>query len=86
MSEVILLNEDQKRARDHRNIHDDLSDKLSEIYAVASLLAVVDSDSIFNGQLNVTGHLLTRMIDDAQEIAREHYELWREEIAEGQKN
>jgi len=76
MSKVIPL-EDQKRPRDHRNIHDDLSDKLSEIYAVASLLAVVDSDSIFVGQVNVTGHLLTEMIDDAKEIAREHLKLWQ---------
>ncbi len=76
MSKVISL-EDQKSERDHRNIHDDLSFKLSEIYAVASLLAVVDSEDVFIGQLNVTGQLLTRMIDDAQEIAREHYELWR---------
>ncbi len=77
MSEVILLNEDQKRARDHRNIHDDLSDKLSEIYAVVSLLAAADCDNIFIGQVNATGHLLTRMIDDAQEIAREHLKLWQ---------
>ncbi len=85
MSKVIPL-EDQKSERDHRNIHDDLDVKLSEIYAVASLLASADSDRIFIGQVNATGHLLTRMIDDAQEIAREHYELWREEIAQGQKD
>ncbi len=74
MTKAISIN--RKTDRDHRNIHDDLSFKLSEIYAVASLLAVVDSDEVFIGQLNVTGQLLTGMIDDAQEIAREHYELW----------
>ncbi len=66
-----------KTERDHRNIHEDLDERLSEIYAVASLLAVVDSDRIFIGQVNATGYLLTRMIDDAKEIAREHYELWK---------
>ncbi len=76
MSKVIPLDE-QKFERDHRNIHDDLDGKLSEIYAVASLLAVVDSDRIFVGQVNATGYLLTRMIDEAKEIAGEHYELWK---------
>ena len=79
MSKVIPL-EDQKSERDHRNIHDDLDGKLSEIYAVASLLAAADSDRIFIGQINATGHLLTEMIDDAKEIAREHYELWVKEV------
>ena len=85
MSTIFLL-ESQKRERDHRNIHDDLDGKLSEIYAVAALLAAMDSDLILNGQVNATGYLLTEMIDDAKEIAREHYELWVEEIAEGQKD
>ena len=76
MSEVIPL-EEEKRERDHRNIHDDLDAQLSDIFAVASLLAVVDSDNIFDGQINATGYLLTRMITDGQEIAREHYELWK---------
>ncbi len=43
MSKVIPL-EDRKSERDHRNIHDDLDVKLSEIYAVASLLAAADCD------------------------------------------
>ena len=76
MSKVIPL-EDQKFRRDHRNIHDDLDVKLSEIYAVASLLAAADSDRIFIGQINATGNLLTEMIDDAKEIAREHLKLWQ---------
>ncbi len=76
MSKVIPL-EDQKKERDHRDIHDDLDVKLSEIYAVASLLAAADSDRIFIGQINATGHLLTEMIDDAKEIAREHLKLWQ---------
>ncbi|TDJ32465.1 MAG: hypothetical protein E2O53_12180 [Gammaproteobacteria bacterium] len=85
MSKVIPL-EDQKHSRDHRDIHEDVDEKLSEIYAIAALLAAADSDRIFIGQINATGYLLTRMIDDAKEIAREHYSLWREEIAEGQKD
>ncbi len=76
MSKIVPL-DDQKFERDHRNIHDDLDVKLSEIYAVAALLAAMDSDRIFIGQVNATGHLLTEMIDDAKEIAREHYELWK---------
>ncbi len=76
MSKVIPL-DDQKFERDHRDIHDDLDGKLSDIYAVAALLAAMDSDRIFIGQVNATGHLLTEMIDDAKEIAREHYELWK---------
>jgi len=75
MSKVIP-NEGQKE-RDHRDIHEDLDERLSEIYAVASLLAVANSDDIFIGQVNATGHLLARMIEDAKEIARGHYELWR---------
>ena len=76
MSKVIPL-EGQKFERDHRNIHEDVDAKLSEIYAVAALLAAVDCDRIFIGQINATGHLLTEMIDDAKEIANEHYELWK---------
>jgi len=84
MTEVIPLKE-QKWPRDHRNIHDDLDAQLDDIYAVASLLAAMDSDSIFIGQVNATGYLLTRMITEARKIEREHYELWLEEIAESQK-
>jgi len=76
MSKVIPL-EDQKSERDHRDIHEEVDEKLSEIYAVAALLAAADSGRIFIGQINATGHLLTRMIDDAQEIAREHLKLWQ---------
>ena len=76
MSKVIPL-EDQKRPRDHRDIHEDVDEKLSEIYSVAALLAAANCDDIFIGQVNATGHLLTRMIDDAKEIATEHYELWK---------
>ena len=76
MSKVIPL-EDQKLGRDHRDIHEDVDERLSDIYAVAALLAAMDSDRIFIGQVNATGHLLTRMIDDAKEIAGEHYELWK---------
>ncbi len=76
MSKVIPL-DDQKFERDHRNIHEDLDERLSEIYAVASLLAAADCDRIFIGQVNATGHLLTEMIDDAKEIAREHLKLWQ---------
>ena len=76
MSKVIPL-EDQNSERDHRDIHEDVDEKFSEIYAVAALLAAADSDRIFIGQINATGHLLTEMIDDAKEIAREHYELWK---------
>ncbi len=76
MSKVIPL-KDQKSERDHRDIHEDVDEQLSDIYAVAALLAAADSDRIFIGQINATGYLLTEMIDDAKEIAREHYELWR---------
>ena len=76
MSKVIPL-DDQKFGRDHRDIHEDVDEKLSDIYAVAALLAAMDSDRIFIGQVNATGYLLTRMIDDAKEIAGEHYELWK---------
>ncbi len=63
MSKVIPL-EDQKRSRDHRDIHEDVDEKLSDIYAVAALLAAMDSDRIFIGQVNATGYLLTRMITE----------------------
>ena len=83
MSKVIPL-EEQKWPRDHRNIHDDMDIKLSDIFSVASLLAAADSDEIFIGQVNAAGYLLTRMITEAKKISEEHYELWREEIAQGQ--
>ena len=76
MSKVIPL-ENQKRRRDHRNIHDDLDAQLSDIFAVAALLGEVNSENIGPEQVNATGYLLTRMIDDAKEIATEHYELWK---------
>jgi hypothetical protein len=85
MSDVIPLG-DQTRPRDHRNIRDELSEQLSEIYAVASLLAAVDCDNIFIGQINATGHLLTRMIAEAEKLSEEHMKLWREEIAESQRD
>ena len=85
MSEVIPL-EDKKWPRDHRNIHDDMDIKLSDIFAVASLLSVVDTDDVGYGQVNATGHLLRRMIDEAREISKEHYTLWLEENAERQKD
>ena len=76
MSKVIPL-EGQKRSRDHRDIHEDVDEKLSDIYAVAALLAAMDSDRIFIGQINATGYLLTRMIAEAQKLSEEHYDLWR---------
>ena len=66
-----------KSERDHRNISDDLDEKLSDIYAVAALLAAMDSDRIFIGQVNATGHLLTRMITEAQSLSEEHLRLWQ---------
>ncbi len=85
MSKVIPL-EDKKWPRDHRNIHDDLDAQLSDIDAVASLLGAVDCADVGYGQVNATGHLLRRMIDEAREISKEHYTLWLEEIAESQKD
>ena len=66
-----------KSERDHRNIYDDLDEKLSDIYAVAALLAAMDSDRIFIGQVNATGYCLTRMIKEAQELSEEHMRLWQ---------
>ncbi len=83
MSDIIPI--ELRRERDHRNIHDDLDEKLDDIFAVASLLGAVDTDEIFIGQVNATGYLLTRMITEAQKISEEHVTLWREEIAESQK-
>ncbi len=82
MSDIIPI--ELRRERDHRNIHDDMDSQLSDIFAVASLLAAVDSDDVFIGQVNATGYLLTRMITEAKKISEEHLELWREEIAQGQ--
>ena len=76
MSKVIPL-EDQKRSRDHRDIHEDVDEKLSEIYAVAALLAAMDSDRIFIGQVNATGYLLSRMITEALKLSEEHLRLWQ---------
>ena len=76
MSEVIPL-EDQKWPRDHRNVHDDMDIKLSDIFAVASLLGAVDTDDVGYDQVNATGYLLKRMITEAQKLSEEHLELWR---------
>ena len=75
MSEVIPI--EGKKKRDHSDIYEDLDDKLRDIFAVAMLLGEVDSDNIGPEQVNATGYLLTRMIEDAKEIAKEHYDLWR---------
>ena len=80
MSVIIPI--ELRRERDHRNIHDDMDSQLDDIYAVASLFAVVDSDEVFDGQINATGYLLTRMIKEAKNISKEHYTLWREELEE----
>ena len=48
--------------------------------------SAADSDEIFIGQVNATGYLLTRMITEAKKISKEHVTLWREEIAESQKD
>ena len=85
MNEVIPLKE-QKYERDHRNIYDDLSMKLGDIYTVADLLGEVDTDNIGPEQLNATGYCLTRLIREAQKLSEEHLELWREEIAQYQKD
>ena len=66
-----------KKKRDHRDIHDDLDTQLSDIYAVAALLAAMDSDRIFIGQVNATGYCLTRMITEAQKLSEEHLRLWQ---------
>ncbi len=84
MSDIIPI--ELRRERDHRNIHDDLDTQLSDIYAVASLLGAVDGHDIGSDQVNATGYLLTRMITEAKKISKEHLELWREEIAESQKD
>ena len=76
MSDVIIPIELRKE-RDHRNIHDDMDAQLSDIFAVASLLAAADSDKIFIGQVNATGYCLTRMIKEAQELSEEQSRLWQ---------
>jgi len=84
MSDIIPI--ELRRERDHRNIYDDLSTKLRDIYTVADLLGEVDSDNIGSEQVNATGYLLTRMITEAQKLSEEHLTLWQEEIADGQKD
>ena len=76
MSKVIPLG-DHKFERDHRNIHEDLDEKLSDIFAVASLLGEVNGENIGPEQVNATGYCLTRMITEAQKLSKEHYELWK---------
>ena len=63
--------------RDHRNIYDDLSMVLGDIYTVADLLGEVDSDNIGAEQVNATGYCLTRMITEAQKLSEEHLRLWQ---------
>ena len=75
MSEAIAI--EGKKKRDHRNIYDDLSEKLRDIYTVADLLGEVDSDNIGPEQVNATGYLLTRMITEAQRLSEEHLKLWQ---------
>ena len=75
MSKVTALKGNKKR--DHRNIYEDLDEKLRDIYTVAGLLGEVDSDNIGYEQVNATGYCLTRMIVEAQMLSEEHYELWK---------
>ena len=75
MNEVIPI--EGKKKRDHRNIYDDLSEKLRDIYTVADLLGEVDSDNIGPEQVNATGYCLTRMITEAQKFSEEHLKLWQ---------
>ncbi len=75
MSEVISI--EGKKKRDHREIYEDLDEKLRDIYTVADLLGEVDSDNIGPEQVSATGYCLTRMIAEAQNLSEEHFKLWR---------
>ena len=75
MNEVIPIK--GKKKRDHRNIYDDLSEKLRDIYTVADLLGEVDSDNIGPEQVNATGYCLTRMAEEAQRLNEEQLKLWQ---------
>lgn len=75
MTDVISI--EGKRKRDHRDIHDDLDTKLSDIYTVADLLGGVNIDNIGHEQINATGYCLTRMIREAQKLSEEHLRLWQ---------
>ncbi len=75
MSEVIPI--EGKKKRDHRDIYEDLDEKLRDIYTVADLLSEVDSDNIGPEQVNATGYCLTRMITEAQSLSDEHLRLWQ---------
>ncbi len=72
MSEVIPI--EGKKKRDHRDIYEDLDEKLRDIYTVADLLSEVDSDNIGCDQIKATGYCRTRMINKAQ---KKHKALWK---------
>ena len=63
--------------RKPREIHamDALSTKLREIGNIADLIASAASNCIEVDDLNVTGYMMERMVQDAPELAKKLYQL-----------
>ena len=77
MSEVIPI--EGKRKRDSSDVHEDLGTKLRDIYVVADLIGNVNGDAFQEDQVNAAGYCLTRMIEGAQALNDEYWELWKKE-------
>ncbi len=77
MSEVIPI--EGKRKRASRDVYEDLETQLRDIYVVADLLGNVNGDAFQEDQMNAAGYCLTRMIEGAQALNDEYWELWKKE-------
>ena len=73
MSEVIPI--ERKRKRASSDVYEDLETKLRDIHVVADLLGNVNGDGFQEDQVNSAGYCLTRMIEGAQDLNEEYWEL-----------
>ena len=80
MNKVITI--DGKRKRDSRDVYEDLEDKLRDIHVVADLLGNVNGDAFQEDQVNAAGYCLTRMIEGAQALNAEYWELWKRDLGQ----
>ena len=80
MSEVIPI--EGKRKRASRDVYEDLHTQLRDIYVVADLIGNVNGDAFQEDQVNAAGYCLTRMIEGAQALNDEYWELWKRDLAQ----
>ena len=73
MTEVISI--EGKKARNSTDAFDELYTKLQDIKTVATLMTGADESELNGADMSSTGYLLERMLDGANELAKDVYRL-----------